>query len=137
MLFTRLLFIFFSFCVFNNGGTNALQQQAKEKHKNIAVYFSGSDWCTVCHKFKNQVLNNQQVDSLLKIDYIYYVADFPQRTKQPDSLKAVNDFLAEQLNNDGTFPKLVIADDNYAVKAVIKSGENICSVIEKLKKNRK
>ena len=121
--------------LFDDGGMS-IQKKAKEEHKNIVVYFCGSDWCTVCHKFKNTVLADKKIDSLLLNNYIYYVADFPQRKKQSDTLKAINEALAEKLNKEGSFPKLVITNEQLSIKAVIKSSESNEAVFEKLKANQ-
>ncbi len=97
----------------------SLQRKAIEEHKNIVVYFCGSDWCTICHHFKNRVLNDTAVDALLQKNFIFYTADFPQRKKLPGDVVKTNEALAEKLNGEGTFPKLVVTDENYSIKAVV------------------
>ena len=32
-----------------------LTEKAHKENKNIVVYFSGSDWCSVCNKFKKNL----------------------------------------------------------------------------------
>lgn len=102
--------------------TTDLQEKATREHKNIAVYFCGSDWCSVCTKFKRETLSDPQVDSLLNNGFIYYLADFPQAVKQSKELVAANEFLAEKLNPAGEFPVLVIADKDWNIKAKIYRG---------------
>jgi len=125
---------------FRSGGdsiTTGLQQQAAEQEKLIAVYFSGSDWCSVCKKFRNETLNVPAIDSLLNNDFIYYTADFPQRQKLEKATAAANDLLAEKLNPGGTFPLLVITDASWNVKSVIRYGNKPEAVIAELSKLRK
>lgn len=102
--------------VFISHDGSFLREKAMEKHQNIAVYFSGSDWCSSCRQFKEKVLSQPTIDSLLNHGYVFYVADFPQRKKLPDSTRVFNDFLAEKLNPAGIFPALVLTDENLAVQ---------------------
>lgn len=118
-------------------GSNTLQQKAQQQHKNIAVYFCGSDWCTTCYQFKKSFLSNHNVDSVLNEHFIFYLADFPQRTKLADSVKVINEALAEKLNTEGTFPKLVIADENLNIKTVITKAMDFKLAYQKLLANRK
>lgn len=111
-----------------------LQQKGRTEKKYIAVYFSGSDWCSVCFKFKNETLNLPEIDSLLKTGFIYYNADFPQRKKLDTSTIEANEFLAEKLNPAGAFPLLIITDADWKTKAVIKRGNPSKEVITELKK---
>lgn len=107
-------------CFFLPSGNTIIEHlvaKSETENKLIAVYFSGSDWCSSCYKFKKNVLSDNQVEALLKSRYIYYNADFPQRTKLADSTVTANDFLAEKLNPEGLFPLLVIVDANWNIKA--------------------
>lgn len=118
-----LLAVFCIVFAFKNKETpKSLQVQAKEQHKNIAVYFCGSDWCTICHQFRQGFLETPAVDSVLKDGYVYYLADFPQRKKLEASVQAFNNTLAEKLNTNGVFPLLVIADENLNIKSLITKG---------------
>ena len=110
----------------------ALKEKALSENKNIAVYFAGSDWCSNCNKFKRELLDVPQIDSLLKNNFVYYMADFPQRIKLEKEVVATNEFLAEKLNPGGEFPVLVLTDENWSVKAKIYRGNSEKSVVEKL-----
>lgn len=116
MLFMKysILALAASFLLANDA--SFLQEQARQKHRNIAVYFSGSDWCASCHKFKETILAQPMIDSLLSNGYVFYVADFPQRKKLADSTRVLNDFLAEKLNPAGIFPSLIVADENLVIQ---------------------
>jgi thioredoxin-related protein len=94
-------------------------KKAKENNKYIAVYFSGSDWCAICHVFNNEFVAQKEVAEILNADFVYYNADFPQRKKLAKDITATNDLIAEKLNPNGIFPLLVIADENLNVKKVI------------------
>ncbi|PWK20065.1 thioredoxin-like protein [Arcicella aurantiaca] len=114
-----------------------LQTKAKSEHKNIVVYFCGSDWCSICTKFKKSFLVKTEVETLLQSQYVYYVADFPQRTKLEPNLEKYNEFLADKLNPEGEFPLLVIADENLVVKEKIHATLSEDLAFQKLKNNGK
>lgn len=116
---------------------NELQAKAIESKKNIAVYFCGSDWCSLCNNFKKSFLSNSKVDSLLKNNYVFYIADFPQRKKLEKTVVQLNESLAEKFNSEGHFPKLVIADEQLNVKAVILQSEEFVTAYSKLENNIK
>lgn len=131
----NLFFIcfYYLFSGIHSGGVIAdLQSKSAAEKKNIAVYFSGSDWCTNCHKFKSQTLQLPEVESVLSNNYIYYAADFPQRKKLEAATIEANKFLADKLNPSGEFPVLVITDSNWNVLAKIYKGNEIPLVMEKL-----
>lgn len=118
--FTLVISILFSVVGFKaNIKESGLQARAVAENKHIVVYFSGSDWCSVCHKFKKGFLSAPMVDSLLQNHFVYYVADFPQRKKLDKETTSLNEDLAERLNPDGIFPLLVIADSALNVKQII------------------
>lgn len=115
MLASKLLSIYllvFSFIIIDKNPTNDLTDRAKSENKNIVIYFSGSDWCSICIRFKKEVLNREKISQLLDNNYIYYVADFPQRKQLEATVVEKNEALAEKLNKDGVFPILAITDEN-------------------------
>jgi hypothetical protein len=109
-------------------------EQARKEHKYIAVYFSGSDWCSHCHYFNNHVLQKDSIQQLINTYYVYYNADFLQRKKLPPEDKQLNDAWAEVLNPDGVFPMLVICDEQLQVKSRITRAHAIEAVTDTLKK---
>lgn len=109
------------------------QAEARDKNQNIAIYFSGSDWCSNCHYFNNKVLSLDAVKKPLTENYVYYIADFPQRKKLPEAERKTNEAWAEQLNPEGVFPLLVIVDKDLKVKAKIYKGNPPEKVVKSLK----
>jgi hypothetical protein len=110
-----------------------ITSEANAEKKLIAVYFSGSDWCANCHKFSHVILSDFLVDSLLHHQYVYYTADFPQRTELADSVVAANEFLAEKLNPEGVFPLLVITDADWNIRAQFSNGKPATEIQQQLK----
>ena len=60
----------------------AVLQAGKEK-KNVIVQFGGN-WCPWCIRFHNLAQGAPVVDSLLKADYVYVLANVPQDKKKRD-----------------------------------------------------
>ncbi|MCD8444002.1 MULTISPECIES: thioredoxin family protein [Tenacibaculum] len=114
----------------------SLCDTAKAQNKNIIVYFSGSDWCANCNKFKKEVLNTPEIKKSIETDYVYHLADFPQRTELSEELETLNNALAEKLNNQGVFPLLVITDKNLTIKKVINMNTSADKTLKALKDNR-
>ncbi len=137
LILIPVIFCLMSFGINFETTDNDLQTKAHASQKNIAIYFCGSDWCSLCNNFKKGFLSNSKVDSLLKNNYIYYIADFPQRKKLEKSIVAFNESLAEKLNPEGHFPKLVIVDEELKIKTVIFQSEEFNSAYSKLENNIK
>ena len=113
-----------------------LSKQAQTANKNIAVYFSGSDWCVNCYGFKKKYLEQESIKTILDNDFVYYNADFPQRKKLAKEIVAVNEALAEKLNPEGIFPLLVIADAQLNILSIIAPGEQTDAVYQKIESKK-
>jgi thioredoxin-related protein len=134
---TFLMIGVISLWAFKSDNQLDIQVRAKNEHKNIVVYFCGSDWCSICTKFKKSFLTQSPVDSLLNNGFVYYTADFPQRTKLSPSVTEFNETLAEKLNPEGEFPLLVIADENLIVKEKIYATTPEVEALRKINSNKK
>ena len=110
-----------------------IKSDATEHNKNIAVYFSGSDWCSNCHQFKSSVLDTKEISQLLADSFVFYTADFPQRKKLGADIIKANEQLAEALNPEGEFPVLVLADKDMHIISRIYKGNSMPAVLQKLK----
>ncbi len=79
-------------------------------------YFSGSDWCVSCIKFKKEVIESNKFRGFIKRSEIdFEILDFPQR-KKGLTKSYINhcDSLASLYNKEGSFPKLVSVDSGEA-----------------------
>jgi thioredoxin-related protein len=54
---------------------------AKTENKNVLLYFSGSDWCAPCIKFKKFIVNSPEFQAFATDNLIVYNADFPRLSK--------------------------------------------------------
>lgn len=112
-------------------------EKAKLEHKKIMLYFSGSDWCAPCVKFKKFIVNTPEFQNFATENLIIYNADFPRQSKNKlaKEIEKENDSLAEKYNNKGQFPLILLLDENgnVAKKWEEYPKETIQEFIEKLK----
>jgi thioredoxin-related protein len=98
--------------------------KAKEEHKKVLLYFSGSDWCAPCIKFKKTFIQNEAFQSFASENLIVVNADFPRLKKNALSAEQTteNEKLADKYNANGIFPLVLVLDENGKV---IKKWEKI------------
>lgn len=96
---------------------NTLQNsltKAKSEHKKVLFFFSGSDWCAPCVKFKRTFIDSEDFKAYAASNLIVFNADFPRQKKNalPKEQTAENEKLAEQYNPNGLFPYVILLDEN-------------------------
>lgn len=98
--------------------------KAKQEHKKVLLYFSGSDWCAPCIKFKKTFIQNEAFQSFASENLIVVNADFPRLKKNALSAEQTteNEKLADKYNVNGIFPLVLVLDENGKV---IKKWEKI------------
>ncbi|MEZ4910072.1 MAG: thioredoxin family protein [Saprospiraceae bacterium] len=97
-----------------NNPLDSVQLIAQKEHKKILLYFSGSDWCGPCIKFKQNFIQNADFQSFANDNIIILNADFPRKkTNQlPKTKIQENEILAEKYNQKGLFPYIILFDEN-------------------------
>ncbi len=115
----RLLIVsFLNFCLLSfSQNTQTLQSslsQAKQEHKKLLFFFSGSDWCSPCVKFKKTFIDNDDFKSFSDANLIVFNADFPRQKKNALSKEQIaeNEKLAEKYNPNGIFPMIILFNEN-------------------------
>ncbi|WP_394332521.1 thioredoxin family protein [Maribacter thermophilus] len=85
---------------------------ASKEDKTIILVFQGSDWCAPCIKLDREVWSTKEFQTYAKEHYIMLQADFPRRKKNklPEEQLNANKKLAEQYNQMGVFPLVVVLD---------------------------
>ena len=86
-------------------------QAAKRTHKLLFVYFSGSNWCSLCTKFDEQILSDSRFITEVEPRFSFYNADFPRGEQGDLMLHEDNQNLLQRFKVDG-FPTVVILDWN-------------------------
>lgn len=115
------LFIVLLFSVYMNAQeTKTLQNsfsQAKQEHKKVLLYFSGSDWCAPCIKFKKTFIQNEAFQTFASENLIVFNADFPRLKKNALTAEQTteNEKIADKYNPNGIFPLVLVLDENGKV----------------------
>ena len=111
--------------------------KAQNEHKKVLLFFSGSDWCAPCVKFKKFYVETDQFKSFSNENLVVYNADFPRQKKNQlaKEIAIENGKLAEKYNSKGQFPMILLLNDKGEI---IKKWEQLPSetldqFIEKLK----
>ena len=112
-------------------------EKAKTEHKKVLLYFSGSDWCAPCIKFKKFIVNTEEFQNYATPNLIIYNADFPRQSKNKlaKEIEKENEALAEKYNSKGQFPLILLLDENGNIvkKWEEYPKETVQEFIEKLK----
>lgn len=90
---------------------------ATEQDKNIIIVFSGSDWCAPCIKLDKNIWQSDTFKKEAAKQWIIVRADFPRKkaNELPKEQMDRNRKLADKFNPDGSFPLVVILDNNGKV----------------------
>jgi len=85
--------------------------KAKKQHKNVLVYFTGSDWCPPCKMLKTDLFDTSEFQELSS-NYILLYIDVPRnRDLLTEKQMTHNKELLTKLNKKKVFPLLKVIDD--------------------------
>ncbi|MFT7592393.1 MAG: thioredoxin-related protein [bacterium] len=89
---------------------DSAKTEAAKNNKTILMVFAGSDWCSPCIKFKNDILLSDAFVQYAKDKLVVLYLDFPAQKKNKLSaeLTTQNELLAEKYNRNGVFPKILV-----------------------------
>lgn len=85
------------------------REVAKTASKPIAILFTGSDWCTWCHKLDQEALSTPEFANAVGDRFIFLKLDFPLNSTLPPDVTAQNKQLQRKFNVQG-YPTVVIVD---------------------------
>lgn len=85
-------------------------EKAKSENKNVLLFFSGSDWCAPCVKFKKHFVETDIFKTFSAENLIVVNADFPRLKKNQlaENIIQENEKLAEKYNSKGYFPMILL-----------------------------
>lgn len=113
-------------------------ETAKTENKSVLLYFSGSDWCAPCVKFKKFIVNTPEFQTFATENLVIYNADFPRlsKNKLAKEVEKENETLADKYNSKGIFPLILLLDTegNVIKKWEEYPKETVEEFIGKLKK---
>ena len=82
--------------------------QAEKEHKNVLVYFTGSDWCRPCKMLKKDLFDTAEFSEAAK-DYVLLYVDIPRNMELLSALQMKhNKDLLGKYNKRGVFPLLKV-----------------------------
>ncbi|TDS13506.1 thioredoxin-like protein [Maribacter caenipelagi] len=84
--------------------------KAKKQHKNVLVYFTGSDWCPPCKMLKTDLFDTSEFQELSS-NYILLYVDVPRNRDLISEKQMVhNKELLTKLNKKKVFPMFKVID---------------------------
>jgi len=81
--------------------------KAKAEHKHVLIQWGGN-WCPWCIRFHNLVTTEHHIDSIMKKDYVYMLANVPKEKEKRDFALYGNYGFPNRFG----FPVFVILDGN-------------------------
>jgi len=85
-------------------------KKAKNKNKNVLVYFTGSDWCTPCKMLQKDLFETKAFSELAENYTLLYI-DIPFRDDIISPKQRIyNKKIRDQLNKRNIFPLLQVID---------------------------
>ncbi|WP_353100164.1 thioredoxin family protein [Myroides odoratus] len=111
-LYLLCAFVVTNFCV---GQTfNEALKKATAEDKPVMLVFAGSDWCAPCIKLEKEIFQSALFEAEKK-NWVLYKADFLKKSKLPAEVKKENGQLADQYNQEGYFPLVVVLNSTGKV----------------------
>lgn len=114
-----LLLLMITFCNLQAKGIewhktieDAMNEVTEDKH--VFVFFTGSDWCTWCHRLNQEVFDHKFFQDYVAENMEMVLLDFPRKTSQEPDQKAYNEEKMMQYGVRG-FPSVIILDNNGEV----------------------
>ena len=83
--------------------------QAKQSHRHIFLFFTGSDWCGWCMKLQKDILTTNEFVQYAKEHLVLVELDYPKSKPMSAELRAQNHMLQEKYAIRG-FPTVVVLD---------------------------
>ena len=93
-------------------------QRAAAENKQVLLNFTGSDWCTWCHKLEAEVFSKPDFSSRAAERYVLVTVDFPQKKKLPAAEAAQNNRLKSDFGVRG-YPTIVVVSPEGRKRAEI------------------
>lgn len=85
------------------------QKIAAKKDLPILINFTGSDWCSWCHKLRDEVFSTEEFSKYAKDNLVLVELDFPKNIEQPDEVKKHHDTYMKMFGVRG-FPTVMVVD---------------------------
>lgn len=97
--------------------------ESERTGKEVLLNFTGSDWCSWCHKLRDEVFETDEFKEYAEDNLVLVFLDFPNGIKLSDDQKKQNEVMAQVFGVQG-FPTLWLLDSEQVplMKTGYKSG---------------
>ena len=85
--------------------------EAKEQHRHVFLFFTGSDWCGWCKRLQREILSTPEFARFAGEKLILVELDYPRAKPQAPELKRQNAVLQRSYQIEG-YPTVVVLDEN-------------------------
>ncbi|HPR74211.1 MAG TPA: thioredoxin family protein [Bacteroidales bacterium] len=85
--------------------------KAAVNDKYVFVFFTGSDWCSWCHKLTDEVFDHDEFQTYVKKNMEMVLLDFPRSTPQDQATKKYNEEKRDLYGIRG-YPSVIILESN-------------------------
>ena len=115
------------------------QAQANAEKKSVLLFFHGSDWCPLCREMQRQVLDSREFKAYARQALVLVDVDFPEKSKQDETLKRSNLVLKAKFNVGDNYPNLVLLNESGATiyQEAGYAGAGPAEVLPKLQRHAK
>jgi protein disulfide-isomerase len=87
----------------------AAVDQARARKCHVLILYTGSDWCSWCHKMEAEVYSQPEFARYSHEKFVLLKLDYPRHMPQPDEIRNQNAELQRRYNVRG-YPTVVLAD---------------------------
>lgn len=106
---------------------------SQTSHKPLLLFFTGSDWCSVCKKLENAVLHEAEVVSFIESEFIPVMLDYPRSFQLSEELTRQNDTLNKQFRIQGYPTVIACCDDEKPYGLLLGYSGNRDETVQNLK----
>ena len=90
------------------------QKIAAEKDVPILINFTGTDWCSWCHKLRDEVFSTEEFINYANDNLVLLELDFPKKIKQSKEVKEHNNKYLKMFGVRG-FPTIIVVDSQLNI----------------------
>ena len=102
----------------DSGGMNATWttnyrsalQQAQRENKALLLFFTGSDWCTWCHRIEREILDRPECLPSLAQYFVFVKLDYPRSNSAQPPQEAQQNAALKQKFGVNQYPTILIVD---------------------------
>ncbi len=80
---------------------------AANQHRNVFLFFTGSDWCGWCKKLDGEILSTPEFKAYAGAKLVLVELDFPRQKEQSEAVKSQNQELQRQFKIQG-YPTVIV-----------------------------